>query len=117
MEKLRGKCSFKTLKEVTTSFIHSMIKFCTQIYLKPEKNQSLVQKKLNSAMRLVSTDWDESVAGMLSRLCWLNVANMWRWCSIRLLKRFLSCPAQTLHTHTILKNNLEASATTFGTTP
>ena len=109
LEKLRGKCSFKTLKEVTTSFIHSTIEFCAQIYLRPDKNQSLVQKKLNSAMRLVlGTDWDEPVAGMLRRLGWLNVGNMWCWCSIRLLKRFLSWPSQAPHTHTILKHNLEA---------
>ena len=63
LEKLKGKASFNTMKEVTTSHVLSTIEFCAEIYLRPRNNQSLIQKKLNSAMRLLlDEDMDAHVA-------------------------------------------------------
>ena len=108
LEKLKGRTSFKTLKEVTTSLIHSTIEFCAEIYLRTRKNQSLVQKKLNSTMRmLLDKDWDTSVAEMLLSLRWLNVENMWHWCCIRTLKRIMSTPRQVPHTWALLNMNTD----------
>ena len=106
LERLKPKVSFKTLKEVTTSLIHSTIEFCAEIYLRNPKNQKLVQKKLNSTMRmLLNKDWDTSVAEMLYTLRWLNVENMWHWCCIRTLKRIMSTPRQVPHTWAIIDLN------------
>ena len=52
LERLKPRVSFKMLKEVTTSLIHNTIEFCAEIYLRSPKNQKLVQKKLNSTMRI-----------------------------------------------------------------
>ena len=53
LDRLKHKASFKTLKEVTVSLIHSTIKFCAELYLRNEKNRKLGQKKLNSSMRML----------------------------------------------------------------
>ena len=105
---LKNKTSFKTLKEVTTSLIHSSIEFCAEIYLRNPKNQSLIQKRLNSTMRmLLDKDWDYSVSEMLYTLRWLNVTNMWHWCCIRTLKRIMGAPQQTPHLWNILNLNTD----------
>ena len=95
LEKIKRKASFKTLKEVTQSLILSTIYFCSELYLRLPENQSKTQKKLNSAMRLcLRYDDDYSVRLMLYELGWLNTPNMWRWSSIRTLKRILNWPPQ-----------------------
>ena len=74
LEALQNKASFKTLKEVTVSLIHSTKEFMAELYLKEHKNQVLVQKKLNScALMLLKYDFDASVGDMLFTLRWLNV--------------------------------------------
>ena len=104
--KLHGKASFKTLKEVSTSLIHSTIEFCAEIYLRVPKNQSLVQKKLNSAMRLLlNEDYDASCAQMMTLLGWLNVRNMWHWCTVRTLNRIMNYPPQAPHLWDLLRQN------------
>ena len=108
LENLHSKASFKTMKEVTKSLIHSTIEFCAEIYLRQEKNQKLVQKKLNSVMRmLLEKDMDASVSVMLHDLRWLNVTNMWRWCCIRTLNRMIHCPRQAPFVWGIIKHNME----------
>ena len=98
LEKLKGKASFKTLKEVTQSLIHSTIEFVAEIYLRNPPNQVRIQKQLNSVMRvLLDKDWETSCELMMSQLDWLNVQNMWHWCSIRTLKRVVSWPPQAPH--------------------
>lgn len=107
LEKLKNKASFKTLKEVTKSLIHSTIEFCAEIYLRNPSNQKKVQKKLNSAMRLLlNEDFDASVGDMLHNLRWLNVANMWRWCCIRSLKRMIYNYTMVPHVWQIIKINV-----------
>ena len=108
LSNLKNKTSFKTLKEVTTSLIHSTIEFCAEIYLRNPKNQSLIQKRLNSTMRmLLNKDWDDSVSEMLYTLRWLNVTNMWHWCCIRTLKRIMGSPRQVPHTWKIINLNTD----------
>ena len=96
LEKLKNKASYKTLKEVTVSLVHSTIEFCAEIYLRTLKNQIRVQKKLNSAMRMLQNpeDYEASCTQMMWELRWLNLSNTWRWCSIRTLKRIISTPGQ-----------------------
>ena len=96
LSKLQHKASFKTHKEVTVSLVHSTIEFCAEIYLRTYKNQLKIQKKLNSAMRMLidPPEYDASCTQMMADLNWLNVANMWRWCSIRTLKRIMKAPSQ-----------------------
>ena len=95
LEKIKHKASFKTMKEVTESLVLSTIDFCSELYLRVPENQSNVQKKLNSAMRLcLDYESDYSVRMMLYELSWLNTTNMWRWGSIRTLKRILKDPEQ-----------------------
>ena len=107
LERLKGKASFKTMKEVVTSHILSTIEFCAEIYLRSPSNQSLIQKKLNTAMRLLlDEEWDASVSNMLSSLDWLNVANMWHWCCIRTLKRIMDYSSQTPYVWEILDLNI-----------
>ena len=108
LEKLRSKASFKTRKEVTVSLIHSTIEFCGEIYLRPYRNQVKIQKRLNSAMRmLLDKDFDDSVTEMLLSLRWLNVSNMWRWCMIRTLKRIMGAPRQTPHLWEVVNLNTD----------
>ena len=97
--KLSNKASFKTHKEVTVSLVHSTIEFVAEIYLRTYKNQKAVQKKLNGAMRMLldPSDYEASCTLMMEELGWLNVSNMWRWCSIRTLKRILGKPSQVLY--------------------
>ena len=98
LEKVKGKASFRIMKEVTISHILSTIEFCAEIYLQQQSNQSRVQKKLNLAMRLLlHEDTDPHVANMLTALDWLNLENMWHWCCIYTLKRIISNLSQTLH--------------------
>ena len=107
LEKVKGKASFRIMKEVTISHILSTIEFCAEIYLRPRGNQSLIQKKLNSAMRLLlDEDMDAHVADMLTALDWLNVENMWHWCCIRTLKRIMSYSSQTPYVWNILDLNM-----------
>ena len=106
LEKLKGKSSFKTLKEVTTSLIHSTIEFVAEIYLRCPQNQIRVQKKLNSTMRmLLDRDYDASCEEMMFSLNWLNVQNMWHWCCIRTLKRVMLNPSQAPHLWAVLDQN------------
>ena len=107
--KLSNKASFKTHKEVTVSLIHSTIEFCAEIYLRNYKNQKAVQKKLNSAMRMLlrPAEFDASCTQMMTELKWLNVSNMWRWCQIRTLKRILDLPGQTPHLWELVNLNLD----------
>ena len=96
LEALKAKASFRTLKEVTVSLIHSTIEFCAELYLISHRNQVLIQKKLNSVMRML-LDWDfeASCADMMDVLSWLNVHNMRVWCCVRTLKRIMTHPSQT----------------------
>ena len=107
--KLSNKASFKTHKEVTVSLIHSTIEFCAEIYLRTYKNQKAVQKKLNSAMRMLlnPTEFDASCTQMMVGLEWLNVSNMWRWCQTRTLKRILDTPGQTPYLWELINLNLD----------
>ena len=108
LERLKDKASFKTLKEVTVSLIHSTIEFCAEIYLRLYRNQVRVQKKLNTAMRmLLDCDFDAPVADMMTTLDWLNVPNMWRWCSVRTLKRILGSPGQTPYLWKLINLNTD----------
>ena len=105
LDRLHGKASFKTLKEATVSLVHSTIEFCAELYLRTEKNQKAVQKKLNSSMRVLLgvTELNASCTGMMRDLRWLNLSNMYRWCQIRTLKRILSLQGgQTPHLWEIL---------------
>ena len=106
LEALKAKASFATLKEVTVSLIHSTIEFCAELYMNSHRNQVLIQKKLNSVMRmLLGADWDTSCAGMMYTLGWLNSSNMRRWCLIRTLKRFLDKPRQVPHVWELINLN------------
>lgn len=107
LEKLKNKASYKTLKEVTVSLVHSTIEFCGELYLRTFKNQKAVQKKLNSAMRMLQDpeDYEASCTQMMWELRWLNVANMWRWCSIRTLKRILGKPDQVPYLAALINLN------------
>ena len=106
LEALKAKASFATLKEVTVALIHSTIEFCAELYMVLPRNQVLIQKKLNSVMRmLLGANWDTSCAGMMYTLGWMNAANMRRWCLIRTLKRFLSRPEQVPHVWELINLN------------
>ena len=106
LEALKNKASFKTLKEVTTAHIHSTIEFVAELYLREHKNQVLIQKKLNSSMRmLLNREYGESCGEMLFELRWLNVTNMRRWCCIRTLKRIMQCPSQVPHLWDVVNLN------------
>ena len=106
LELLRDKASFKTMKEVTQSLVHSTIEFCAELYLVNHQNQVKVQKKLNVAMRmLLDTNWEASCSDMMSQLDWLNVSNMRTWCCVRTLKRFMEHPSQAPHTWDIINMN------------
>ena len=108
LERLGGKASFKTFKEVTVSLVHSTIEFCAELYLRPYRNQVRVQKKLNSTMRmLLNRDFDSPVAEMMTTLDWLNIPNMWRWCSVRTLKRILRSPGQTPNLWSLVDMNTD----------
>ena len=107
LENLKKKASFKTHKEVTVSLVHSTIEFCAEIYLRTHQNQSKIQKKLNVAMRmLLDREVDSPVADMMASLEWLNVANMWRWCSVRTLRRIMDHPGMTPHLWSLLDLNI-----------
>ena len=98
LEALHGKASFNMLKEVTVSLIHSTIEFCAELYLVNYQNQVKIQKKLNSAMRmLLGTGWEASCTDMMLLLSWLDIPNMRTWCCVRTLKR-MSTPSQALNT-------------------
>ena len=106
LEALKTKASFKTLKEVTVSLIHSTIEFCAELYMGSHKNQVMIQKKLNSVMRmLLGADWESSCAEMMYSLGWLNSSNMRRWCMVRTLKRILNQPHQVPHTWDLINLN------------
>ena len=108
LEKLSGRASFKTHKEVTVSLIHSSIEFCGEIYLRSYRNQVRIQKKLNVAMRmLLELDFDSPVKDMMDTLDWLNVPNMWRWCCVRTFKRILKTPSQTPHLWSLVDMNAD----------
>ena len=96
LEAIKSKASFRTLKEVTVLLVHSTIEFCAELYLISHRNQVLIQKKLNSVMRML-LDWDfeASCADMMDVLSWLNVHNMRVWCCVRTLKRIMTHPSQT----------------------
>ena len=97
LERLKNKASYKTLKEVTVSLVHSTIEFCGELYLRTFKNQKAVQKKLNSAMRMLQDPEDYEA----------NVSNMWRWCSIRTLKRILRKPDQVPFLYSMVNLNAD----------
>ena len=106
LEALQGKASFKTLKEVTVSLIHSTIEFCAELYLVNYRNQVKVQKKLNSTMRmLLDWGWEASCTDMMSLLNWLNIPNMRIWCCVRTLKRIMTSPGQTPNTWEVVNMN------------
>ena len=109
LEKLKNKASYKTLKEVTVSLVHSTIEFCGELYLRTFKNQKAVQKKLNSAMRMLQDpeDYEASCTQMMWELRWLNVSNMWRWCSIRTFKRILGKPDQVPFLYSLVNLNTD----------
>ena len=106
LEAIKSKASFRTLKEVTVSLVHSTIEFCAELYLISHKNQVMVQKKLNSVMRmLLSLDYDASCTDMMNVLNWLNIHNMRAWCCVRTLKRIMSHPGQTPHLWELVNMN------------
>ena len=108
LEKLQGMASLKTHKEVTVSLVHSTIEFCAELYLRPYRNQVRVQKKLNTTMRmLLNRDFDSPVAEMMTTLDWLNIPNMWRWCSVRTLKRIMRSPGQTPYLWSLIDMNTD----------
>ena len=113
LEKLKKKASYKTMKEVTVSLVHSTIEFCAEIYLRTLKNQTKVQKKLNAAMRMLQdpAELDASCTQMMWELKWLNLSNTWRWCSIRTLRRIISQPGQVPYLWSLVNLNTNSHYT------
>ena len=58
-------------------------------------------------MRLLlnEKDFDASCSLMMASLDWLNVRNMWHWCSIRTLKRIMKYPSQAPYLWSLLRQN------------
>ena len=93
--KVKGKASLKTMMECAVTLVHSIIDFCSELYLYDEANQKKIQKTLNFAMiTLVNKVMGNSCTDMLVTLGWLNAANMHRWVTIRTLRRLRTYPSQ-----------------------